>query len=75
MTSLDDRKFLRELGQRVLERRKARGWNQRQFAEQCKLHRTFVGSVERGERNISILNLRLLARVLRVSVDDLLRDL
>jgi hypothetical protein len=30
-------------------------------------HRTFIGSVERGERNLSILNLRLIARVLRVT--------
>ena len=40
----------------------------------CKagLHRTYVGSVERGERNLSILNLRLIARILRVPLSDLL---
>jgi hypothetical protein len=39
------------------------------------LHRTFIGSVERGERNLSILNLRLIAKILRVSLADLLNGL
>jgi transcriptional regulator with XRE-family HTH domain len=42
------------------------------LAERCELHRTFIGSVERGERNVSILNLRVIARVLRVPITDLL---
>lgn len=72
MTSLDDKKFLRELGERIRERRAARGLTQEQLGEKCDLHRTFIGSVERGERNLSILNLRLLAKVLRVEIADLL---
>jgi len=47
---------------------------QEQLAERCGLHRTFVGSVERGERNVSILNLRTIARALRVSLAELLAD-
>ena len=47
---------------------------QAQLAERCGLHRTFIGSVERGERNVSILNLRLIARVLRVKLADLFSD-
>jgi transcriptional regulator with XRE-family HTH domain len=43
-------------------------------ARRCELHRTFVGSVERGQRNISILNLRLIAEVLRVPLAELLAD-
>ena len=35
------------------------------------LHRTFIGSVERGQRNVSVLNLRLIARALRVPLKDL----
>ncbi len=42
-----------------------------QLGEQCELHRTFIGSVERGERNVSILNLRTIARVLRVPLPEL----
>jgi len=68
----DDRDFLRNLGYRLREHRQARRLTQEELAEKCGLHRTFVGSVERGERNISILNLRLMAKVLRVALADLL---
>jgi transcriptional regulator with XRE-family HTH domain len=73
--NLNDKAFLRDLGERIRERRKARAWTQADFARRCRLHRTFIGSVERGERNVSILNLRLIARVLRVSLADLFAEL
>ncbi len=64
--NLDDRHFLQELGFQLRELRLARQMTQEELAQQCELHRTFIGSVERGERNLSILNLRLIARALRV---------
>jgi len=70
----DDRTFLQHLGYRLRERRQARGLTQAQLAEQCDLHRTFICSVERDERNVSILNLRLIARVLRVELSELLTE-
>jgi len=70
--NLDDARFLQSLGFRIRERRLARGLTQEQLGELCELHRTFIGSVERGERNLSILNLRLIARVLRVPLAELL---
>jgi transcriptional regulator with XRE-family HTH domain len=72
--NLDDRRFLRGLGERLRQRRVARGWTQAELAERCGLHRTFVGSVERGERNVSVLNLRLMARALRVGLPELLQE-
>jgi transcriptional regulator with XRE-family HTH domain len=69
--NLDDVNFLRDLGFRIRERRISRGLTQEQLGEQCNLHRTFIGSVERGERNLSILNLRLIARILRIPLPDL----
>lgn len=75
MASLDDKRFLRQLGERIREQRVARGLTQEQLGEKCELHRTFVGSVERGERNLSILNLRLLAKTLRITLRELLQDL
>jgi transcriptional regulator with XRE-family HTH domain len=71
MTSLADKKFLRDLGDRIREKRLERGWTQDQLGEKCSLHRTFIGSVERGERNVSILNLKLIAAVLRVPIAEL----
>ena len=54
------------------ELRAGRNLTQAQLGEACGLHRTFIGSVERGERNLSVLNLRLIAQALRVPVPDLL---
>lgn len=72
--NLDEIAFLRDLGSRIRDRRTARGLTQMQLGEQCELHRTFIGSVERGERNVSILNLRTIARVLRVPLAELFAD-
>jgi transcriptional regulator with XRE-family HTH domain len=73
--NLDNRRFLRDLGLCVRQHRLARKLTQADLAGKCGIHRTFIGSVERGERNISILNLRLIARVLRVPLAELLHEL
>jgi transcriptional regulator with XRE-family HTH domain len=52
--------------------RRSRRLSQEALAERCGLHRTFVGSVERGERNVSLSSLEVLARALGVSVPELL---
>lgn len=54
--------------------RLSRGLSQERLAELAGLHRTYVGSVERGERNISIDNVDALARALGVAASDLLRQ-
>ena len=58
--------FLRGLGRRIRERREELDLTQEELGRRCGLHRTFIGSVERGERNVSILNLRVIAVKLRV---------
>src|SRR5262245_16105286 len=63
--------FLRDLGFRVRDLRVARNWTQADLAYRCGLHRTYIGSVERGERNVSALNLLRIAKSLRVAVTDL----
>jgi len=72
--NLDDRIFLQQLGFRIREVRTEKHLTQAQLAEQCGLHRTFIGSVERGERNLSLLNLRQIARTLRISLSELFRE-
>jgi transcriptional regulator with XRE-family HTH domain len=46
--------------------------SQEELAHVCGLHRTYVGSVERGERNISLLNIHVLARALNTSGAEML---
>ena len=72
--NLSDQDFLQRLGDRLRELRQARNLTQAQLAKQCGLHRTFIGSIERGERNVSILNLRLIAGVLRIPLKDLFNE-
>jgi transcriptional regulator with XRE-family HTH domain len=48
--------------------------SQEELADIAGLHRNYVGSVERGERNISIDNMERLAKALRVSLIDLLKE-
>lgn len=52
--------------------RHAQGVSQEELAARCGLHRTYVGSVERGERNATLSTLEVLASVLGVSVPELL---
>lgn len=51
------------------------GWSQEQLADHCGLHRTYVGAIERGERNVGLDNLERLADALQISASALLIDL
>ncbi len=58
-------------GARVRQLRTERGWSQEAFADRAGLHRTYVGSIERGEQNISLANIERVAATLGVSLADL----
>ena len=58
-------------GRRVRELRLAAGHSQEGFADLCGVHRTFMGTVERGESNISLSNIAKIAATLKLSLADL----
>jgi transcriptional regulator with XRE-family HTH domain len=60
--------FLARLGQRIRNLRKRNGWTQVELAEKVGIDRSFLADVERGNRNISILNLALIAEGLGVTL-------
>lgn len=65
---------LRTFGETVRELRRAQGLSQEALAERAGLHRTYIGGIERGERNIALLNIIALARALSVPPSRLVRD-
>jgi transcriptional regulator with XRE-family HTH domain len=67
--------LLRALGQRIRELRTEQGYSQEAFADKCGVHRTFMGTVERGESNLSFQNIAKVAMTLGVSLSVLFRDL
>lgn len=72
MSADTDNKILGAFGDAVRHRRVALGFSQETFAEAVGLHRTYVGSVERGERNLSLVNLSRIARALGLRTSELL---
>ncbi|MCP9448222.1 MAG: helix-turn-helix domain-containing protein [Nitrospira sp.] len=61
-----------KVGQRVRMLRKARGWSQEELAARALLHPTYIGSIERGERNVSLVNLAKLSEAFEMTLRDLL---
>lgn len=60
------------LSNNIRAHREKLGISQEQLADACGLHRTYIGSVERCERNVTLSTLEVLAAALRISVPELL---
>ena len=63
------------LGQKVREKRLAIGLSQEAFADKCGLDRTYISGIERGKRNLSLLNIEIIASSLGISVSLLMEGL
>jgi transcriptional regulator with XRE-family HTH domain len=62
-------------GKHVRQLRLQRGLSQEKLAELADLHRNYVGGIERGERNVALLNIVALARGLKVKPASLLKPI
>ena len=60
------------VGENIRRHRKIAEWSQEELAEACGLHRTYIGAIERGERNVSLENIVEIARALDMHASDLL---
>ena len=58
-------------GARVRALRTEKGWSQEYFAFECGLHRTYIGAVERGERNVSLENIKKIADTFKIDIAEL----
>ena len=74
---MDDAKEIADLRKvfatNMRERRKNFSWSQEELAAQADLHRTYIGDIERSERNVSIDNIGRIARALETSACELLK--
>ena len=70
-----DNKILINFGLRVKEVRKNRGLSQEELAHKSNLHRTYIGMIERAEKNITLINIEKLSKALDTPLSKLLEDL
>jgi len=63
--------MLIKFGKRIKELRTSKGWSQEELAFRTGFHRTYIGMVERAERNISLKNINRLAKTFEISIKDL----
>lgn len=65
----------KKLGQRIKEKHLQLGLSQEKFALSINMDRTYFASVEKGKRNISILNIEKIAKELNISLSELFQEL
>lgn len=70
---MDTKKLLIIFGENVRKYRKILNISQEELAERANLHRTYIGMIERAEKNITLLNMEKIANALEVKIEDLLK--
>ena len=71
MADVSSKRLLKVLGLRIRDLRRAQGLSQEDLADKCGVHRTFMGTVERGESNLSFSNIFKVASTLGISLSAL----
>lgn len=70
----EEQHFLNALGRKIKQLRVEKDWSQERLGFKSNLDRTYIGGIERGERNLTVLNLKKVADALGVSISDILAD-
>lgn len=68
-----ERAILKKFGARVRSLRVEKGYSQEELSERANLHRTYIGMIERGEKNVTLVNVQKLAKALGLSMNELLK--
>ena len=71
---MDKKKVLVEFGNRVRELRKQKNLSQEELAYQADLHRTYIGMIERAEKNITLINIDKIALALKIDISSLFHN-
>jgi transcriptional regulator with XRE-family HTH domain len=71
---ISKKEILIKFGDRVREIRKERGLSQEELSFKADLHRTYIGMIERAEKNITLVNIEKIANALEVSINDLFNE-
>jgi transcriptional regulator with XRE-family HTH domain len=71
MEKAELQKVRKLLGGRIRLLRKEHGYSQEEFAHECEIHRTYMGDVERGERNIALDNMTKISKTLGIKLSEL----
>lgn len=69
------REILIKFGQKVRERRIELGLSQEELGSRAGVHRTYIGMIERAEKNITLENIEKISKALKLNIDNLMRDL
>lgn len=67
--------ILNRFGEKIHNLRKEKGWSQEELADRSGFHRTYIGFIERGERNISLKAIKTIADTFDINLSELLKNL
>ena len=75
MATNEKNEILVKFGHKIRDLRKKAGLSQEDLAEKADVHRTYIGMIERAEKNITLINIEKMAKALDLDIKDIFQDL
>lgn len=72
---MDDKELLKEFGKTIRDYRIKKSISQEALSFECELDRTYIGSIERGERNVSLINIVKISKALNIHPSNLFKNI